>query len=75
MSIYDPQGIAAPAMLSCKLLQKEIFPRKDEDPHYTHVLGWDDPIPTQFHKQWEKNLSDLQGCLIKTPIHSTPILP
>ena len=29
MSVYDPQGIAAPAMLSCKLLQREIFPRKE----------------------------------------------
>ena len=52
MSVYDPQGIAAPAMLSCKLLQREIFPRKEEDPHCTHALGWDDPIPAQFHKQW-----------------------
>ena len=34
-SVYDPQGIAAPAMLSCKLL---------------HALGWDDPIPSQVHK-------------------------
>ena len=44
MSVYDPQGIAAPAMLSCKLLQREIFPRK-EDPHCTHALGWVDYIP------------------------------
>ena len=57
MSVYDPQGIAAPAMLSCKLLQREIFPRKEEDPHCTHALGWDDPIPAQFHKQWEKMLN------------------
>ena len=44
-------------MLTCKLLQRELFPQKDKDPHCTHALGWDDPIPTQFHKQWDKMVS------------------
>ena len=29
MAVYDPQGIAAPLMLTCKLLQRELFPPKD----------------------------------------------
>ena len=57
MSVYDPQGIAAPAMLSCKLLQREMFPPKDADPHNTHAIKWDDPIPPIFHKQWDKMLT------------------
>ena len=57
MSVYDPQGIAAPAMLSCKLLQREMFPPKDADPHNTHAIKWDDPIPSIFHKQWDKMLT------------------
>ncbi len=56
-AVYDPQGIADPVMLEAKLLRREIIPRKEEDPHCTHVLGWDDPIPRQFHEQWDKMLS------------------
>ncbi len=41
---YDPFGIAQPAMLVCRLLQREIFPRpEDPDPHGCRALGWDDP--------------------------------
>ena len=75
MSVYDPQGIAAPAMLSCKLLQREIFPRKDEDPHYTHAQGWDNPIPTQFHKQWEKMLATCRDVSSKDLFIPRPFYP
>ena len=54
MSVYDPQGIAAPVTLTSKILQRELFPRKDEDPNCTHALGWADPIASQFHKEWDK---------------------
>ena len=53
MAVYDPQGIAAPLMLTCKLLQRELFPPKDADPHCLHHLGWDDPIPIMFHDKWD----------------------
>ena len=53
MAVYDPQGIAAPLMLTCKLLQRELFPPKDADPHCIHHLGWDDPIPIMFHDKWD----------------------
>ena len=56
-AVYDPQGIADPVMLEAKLLRREIIPRKEEDPHCTHALGWDDPIPKQFHKQWDQMLA------------------
>ena len=54
MSVYDPIGIAEPATLTNKLFQRELTPRKEEDPHCTHALGWDDPIPHQFQKQWDR---------------------
>ena len=54
MSVYDAKGIAAPAMLSCKLLQRKVFPNKDANPHNTHVLKWDDSTPSIFGKQWDK---------------------
>ena len=60
MSPYDPIGIASPALLSCKLLQREIFPPKDQDPHRLHALGWDDPIPSQFDKQWKQTIKACQ---------------
>ena len=40
MSPYDPFGMAQPAMLICKLIQRELFPLKDQDPHQLHALGW-----------------------------------
>ena len=62
-SPYDPFGMAAPAMLQCKLLQREIFPQKEQDPHHFNAMGWDDPIPERFTKQWEqmiKTCNDVQ---------------
>merc|ERR1712074_135721 len=80
MAVYDPQGIAAPLMLTCKLLQRELFPPKDEDPHHTHGLGWDEPIPAQFHKQWDKMIAtckETEDLFIPRPFyppgHGTPI--
>ena len=54
MSVYDPQGMATPATLTNKLFYRDLTPRKEEDPHCTHALGWDDPIPHQFQKQWDQ---------------------
>ena len=48
MSPYDPFGIVEPAMLSTKLLQREIIPPKSDDPHNFHDLGWDDLSLEQF---------------------------
>ena len=59
MSPYDPPGMTAPAMLSCKLLQREIFPTKDMDPYNLQSMGWDDPIPKIFHKQWDRMLTTI----------------
>ena len=63
MSPYDPFGIVEPAMLSTKLLQRETIPPKSDDPHNFHTMGWDDPIPSHFRKQWQemiKTCSDVQ---------------
>ena len=54
MSVYDPLGMAEPATLTNKLFARAITPRKEEDPHCTHALKWDDPIPPQFQKQWDQ---------------------
>ena len=51
MSVYDPQDMALPATLTNKLLFRDLTPQKEEDPHCTRALGWDDPIPHQFRKQ------------------------
>ena len=53
MSPYDPFGIAAPAMLSSKLFQREIIPPQDNDPHHFNRLGWDDPLPDHVSNQWQ----------------------
>ena len=54
MSVWDIFGIAAPAMLYCKLFYREVNPPKEQDPHGFKNLQWDDPLPEQFDKQWEK---------------------
>ena len=38
MSPYNPMGLATPAMLKCKLLQREIIPQITNDPHKLHAL-------------------------------------
>ena len=74
-------GLASPALLSCKLLQREIFPPMDQDPHRLHALDWDDPIPQQFESQWKKMIKtcrEVQNLTMKrsfyppndgTPVH------
>merc|ERR1711873_324751 len=37
-----------------KLFFRDLTLRKEEDPHCTCALDWDDPIPHQFQKQWEQ---------------------
>ena len=46
--------MAEPATLTNKLFLRDLTPRKEEDPHCTNALGWDDPIPHQFQKQWDQ---------------------
>ena len=79
MSPFDVYGMAAPAMLTCKLLQTEIFPPKDQDPHGFNAMGWDDPIPARFDKQWAemlKTCNDVQDLIMSRPFypkeHGTP---
>ena len=60
MSPYDPFGMASPAMLSCKLLQRDIFPPKERDPHNFQTLGWDDPIPQRFDRDWQKMIKTIR---------------
>ena len=57
MSPYDPLGIAAPVMLLCKLLQREVFPPLNDDPHNYAALGWDGILPSYLKKQWEQMVS------------------
>ena len=57
MSPYDPMGIAAPAMLKCKLFQREVLPPSRDDPHNYNTLGWDDPLPSRLLPQWKEVVS------------------
>ena len=57
MAPYDPLGIAAPALLSCKLFQRLVFPPATDDPHGYHALGWDDPLPSRLNDQWKEVIS------------------
>ena len=69
MAIYDPLGQVAPATLSCKLLQREIFSPKYQDPHNLQGFDWDDAIPEQFHRQWDDMLKTVQEVQeITTPL-------
>ena len=56
MMPYDPFGIAQPAMLMPKLLQREIIPNLQDDPHDYHRLDWDDELPDRLSGQWKQML-------------------
>ena len=55
-------------MLLFKKLQREFFPPRHLDPHGFQHLGWDDPVPPIFDKQWNNMTRILQEVqAIKTP--------
>ena len=79
-SIYDPLGFCEPVKLAANLLRREMVPRKGEDPHGYHAMDWDDPIPSHFHKEWDKMVAtsrELKDLSIPRPYypshHGTPI--
>ncbi|XP_038058753.1 uncharacterized protein LOC119730035 [Patiria miniata] len=49
-SVYDPLGFASPFILTAKMLFQELCRRK---------IGWDDSIPDEIARQWERWLADL----------------
>ena len=49
-SVYDPLGYASPFILTAKMLFQELCRRK---------TGWDDSIPDDITRQWERWLADL----------------
>ena len=67
-------------MLACRLLQREIFPPKDQDPHGCHALGWDDLLPPQFDRSWHQMVQickEIQNLSIDRSFypknHGTPV--
>lgn len=50
-SIFDPLGLITPVSLPGKILLQDIWKLS---------LDWDDPLPPEMTKQWEKILSSLQ---------------
>ena len=48
--MYDPLGIVAPVILVGKQLLQELC---------RDGIGWDDPVPSHIHSQWEKWRSEL----------------
>lgn len=53
-AVFDPLGIVAPAKLILRLINREIEPRLEEDPHCIKALDWYDQLPAAFDKQWIK---------------------
>ena len=77
---FDPLGIAAPAILECKLLQREMAPPKGQDVHGWNAIDWDDPIPSLYEPQWKKIIKiNQEAQAIRLPRsyypldHGTPI--
>ena len=51
-SIFDPIGIAAPIILTGRLIQREILPSKINPNPLTDKLDWDDPVPESYRETW-----------------------
>ena len=54
MSPYDQIGIAAPTMLLTKLIQRQLIPPENNDPHSYHAIGWDGVLPDHLTNQWQE---------------------
>ena len=52
--LWDPQGFAAPIIIKGKIRMRRLWPLK---------LQWDDPIPADVRKEWEKSFTEL--CLLE----------
>ena len=70
-SVYDPLGVAVPAMLEGrKLLQQLICSSKGIDGK--NPLAWDDPLPERIMKKWQcwkDSLQDLEHVAIPRCYH------
>ena len=57
-TIYDPWGLASPAVLEGKLLQRKIIPPKKEGSPLKNY-DWDDILPNELKPAWEHWTSSL----------------
>lgn len=61
-SIYDPVGIAAPVILTGRLLQRKVIPSKDMTTPELESCGWDTPLPAQYLPLWNDWKKSLEHC-------------
>lgn len=57
-SVYDPQGYAAPFVMSAKILLQELTALK---------IGWDEPLPQSLRQRWEdwqQDLTNMEKCSV-----------
>ena len=53
-SVFDPIGMASPCSLAGRLFQRKILPKKGHGDPEVHKLGWDDPLPESYKRQWDE---------------------
>ena len=72
-SIFDPLGIAAPVVLTGKLIQRAIMPPKNTGDKELVSYDWDDELPDRYRSRWESWKSSLSsGGLLAVPRSFTP---
>lgn len=57
-SLYDPIGLVSPVILAGRLLQRELLPHNDQNPHIKD-LDWDDELPSQYMTDWKEWIDTL----------------
>ena len=63
-SIYDPLGIAGPAVLQGRIIQRKALQISGSDTTY----DWDDPLPEKFAQGWVSWLQSLSSlCALRLP--------
>lgn len=59
-SLFDPQGVASPVILTGRLIQRKLMLDKDAcSKTDTQSQDWDDPLPTCHLQVWQEWLSTL----------------
>ena len=60
-SVYDPLGLAAPALLHGRLLLQQLV-SMGKKKTATAPLGWDDPLPQELSLGWQSGKMHSQTC-------------
>ncbi|XP_059090983.1 uncharacterized protein LOC131886611 [Tigriopus californicus] len=73
---YNGIVFVSPEILGGRLLQRQIIPSRDSLPDDLKPLGWDNPLPKHFRRDWDKwkqSLNHLYLTKVPSPLRDKPL--